>query len=434
MRSHLQELRDGATVSGWPQRFGQVRLATEAIAAPLSPEDCQIQSMPDASPIKWHLAHTSWFFETFILAPNVPDYRPFRPEFKVLYNSYYNAVGDKHPRPERGLISRPSLSEIYAYRQYIDAAMGETVLSHPASMTPKIHALIELGINHEQQHQELMLTDIKHLFSCNPLAPVYQPRWPLVAVAKVAPRFIELAGGLVEIGHSDTQRFAFDNEMPRHKVYLEPFALANLPVTHGDFEAFIDDGGYERPELWLSLGWDEVVRSGWDSPMYWRRVDGGWHTFTLHGLVPIDRDTPICHISYFEADAYARWAGARLPTESEWEHAAGIVGRHVDDNHLESGLLHPVAPREGTTPARHDLHKMMDDVWEWTSSSYAPYPGFRPAPGAIGEYNGKFMCNQNVLRGGSCVTPESHVRSTYRNFFPPSARWQFSGVRLARDC
>jgi ergothioneine biosynthesis protein EgtB len=402
-----------------------VRAASRALAAPLTPEDCALQSMPDASPVKWHLAHTTWFFETFVLEAHASGHVPFDPRFRVLFNSYYNAVGDKHPRPERGLLSRPDLARVLAYRTHVDAAMREQ-MARP--LPEALSALIDLGLNHEQQHQELILTDLKHLFAANPLKPAYAPRWPLKAVRPQPLTWLAFDGGLAEFGHRG-EGFAFDNEGPVHRAFVAPFELASRPVTHGEFEAFVADGGYRRPELWLSLGWDSVVARGWQSPLYWsRRDDGGYATFTLHGMADIDPHTPVTHVSYFEADAYARWAGARLPTEYEWELAARDVP--VEGNFADSGALHPL-PAEGS--ARPGVAaQLFGDVWEWTSSSYAPYPGYRPAAGAIGEYNGKFMCGQYVLRGGSCATPARHVRATYRNFFPPDARWQFSGIRLAR--
>jgi ergothioneine biosynthesis protein EgtB len=415
-----------ATASRVADRYAAVRSATVALAAPLSPEDCALQSMPDASPVKWHLAHTTWFLETFVLERFVPGYRPFHPHFRVLYNSYYVAVGARHPRPERGLISRPSLADVLAYREHVDARIGPVLAD--AEHDAELAALITLGLEHEQQHQELILTDLKHLFSCNPLQPAYQPHWPFACASAEAPRWIDLAGGLVQAGH-EADGFCFDNELPRHRVYLAPYRLASHPVTHGDFLAFVEDGGYRRPELWLSLGWDTVQARRWTAPQYWDLRDGTWTTFTLHGRVAIDRDVPMTHVSYFEAEAYARWAGARLPTEFEWEAAA--AGAPVEGNFVESGALHPLAS-SATAPAGVPA-RLFGDNWEWTQSAYAPYPGFAPAAGAIGEYNGKFMCNQFVLRGGSCATPRAHIRATYRNFFPPDARWQFSGLRLARD-
>ncbi len=408
------------------ERYLAVREVTRKLAEPLSPEDCAIQSMPDASPTKWHLAHTSWFFETFILEPSGKAYRPFHPAFRVLFNSYYNGVGDKHPRPQRGLLSRPSLDDVLAYRAHVDAALASQLQS--GTMTAEGLALVELGIQHEQQHQELIVTDLKHLLSCNPLKPVYRSQWPLTSIHAGRPAWIEFEAGLREIGHAG-EGFSFDNELPRHPVWIGDFAIASRPVTNGEYIAFMQDGGYLRPELWLSAGWDAVVAQGWQAPLYWERLDDGWHTFTLRGRAPVEPNTPLCHVSLFEADAFARWSGARLPTEGEWETAA--IDSPLEGNFLESAALHPLAMREA--PNDGALAQVFGDVWEWTRSDYAPYPGFQAALGAMGEYNGKFMSNQYVLRGGSCATPASHIRRTYRNFFPAEARWQFSGVRLARD-
>ena len=408
------------------ERYREVRSRTRALAACLTAEDCTVQSMPDASPVKWHLAHTTWFFETFVLAVHDPSWRPFHPGFRVLFNSYYNAVGAKHPRPERGLLTRPSLDDVVAYREHVDRAM-ERLLAK-SSLGEEVRELALLGTHHEQQHQELILTDVKHLLSCNPLKPAYEKSWPLTPVHGREPSWIAFEAGVREIGHEGGD-FAFDNEGPRHKVWLDRFEIASHPVTHGDFARFLEDGGYRRPELWLSAGWDLVNATGWQAPLYWESRDGEWHTFTLHGVAPVEPHTPVCHVSFYEADAYARWAGARLPTEAEWEVAASHSP--VEGNFLESGALHPLALREA--PLRGGLAQAFGDVWEWTRSDYAPYPGFRAATGAVGEYNGKFMANQYVLRGGSCATPASHIRPTYRNFFPAEARWQFSGLRLARD-
>ena len=408
------------------ERYREVRSRTRALAACLTAEDCTVQSMPDASPVKWHLAHTTWFFETFVLAVHDPSWRPFHPGFRVLFNSYYNAVGAKHPRPERGLLTRPSLDDVVAYREHVDRAM-ERLLAK-SSLGEEVRELALLGTHHEQQHQELILTDVKHLLSCNPLKPAYEKSWPLTPVHGREPSWIAFEAGVREIGHEGGD-FAFDNEGPRHKVWLDRFEIASHPVTHGDFARFLEDGGYRRPELWLSAGWDLVNATGWQAPLYWESRDGEWHTFTLHGVAPVEPHTPVCHVSFYEADAYARWAGARLPTEAEWEVAASHSP--IEGNFLESGALHPLALREA--PLRGGLAQAFGDVWEWTRSDYAPYPGFRAATGAVGEYNGKFMANQYVLRGGSCATPASHIRPTYRNFFPAEARWQFSGLRLARD-
>jgi ergothioneine biosynthesis protein EgtB len=382
--------------------------------------------MPDASPVKWHLGHTTWFFETFVLSRHDPGRAPFHPSFRVLFNSYYNAVGDKHPRPERGLLTRPALDEVMAYRARIDEELGR--LLERGALAPELRALVELGTHHEQQHQELILTDLKHLLSCSPLKPAYQKTWPLTKVAGRAALWIRVPAGNHRIGH-EGEGFAFDNEGPRHVVWLDEFEIASHPVTNGEYLRFIGDGGYRRPELWLSAGWEAVSARGWQAPLYWERRDDGWSTFTLHGMVPVEPNTPVCHLSFYEAEAFARWAGARLPTESEWEVAVGACP--VEGNFLESGALHPLASRDA--PATGALAQAFGDVWEWTRSDYAPYPRFRPAPGAVGEYNGKFMCNQYVLRGGSCASPRSSIRATYRNFFPAEARWQFSGLRLARD-
>jgi ergothioneine biosynthesis protein EgtB len=414
-----------AALSATAAAYARVRAHTQAIAAPLSAEDCQVQSMPDASPIKWHLAHTTWFFETFILEPFADPaygYRAFDPAFKVLFNSYYNAVGAKHPRPERGLLSRPSLERVLAYRSHVDAAMQS--LLNDEVRAASVHQLVTLGLNHEQQHQELMLTDLKHMLSVNPLSPVYRERGTIGAAAAASgPQWSSFAGGLVEIGHRG-EHFAFDNESPRHQVFLRPYQLANRLVSNRDYLAFIGDGGYSRHELWLSEGWDRVSTGAWRAPLNWREDAGGaWNEFTLHGLRDLDLDAPVCHVSFFEADAYARWADARLPTEAEWEHAAAAVPIAS-----QSGLdhLHPQAPRET------GMTQLYGQVWQWTASAYLGYPGFAAAEGAVGEYNGKFMCNQFVLRGSSVATPAGHARATYRNFFQPEKRWQFSGIRLAK--
>ncbi|MEO7245189.1 MAG: ergothioneine biosynthesis protein EgtB [Rubrivivax sp.] len=414
-------------------RTAAIRAQTLALTAPLSAEDCQVQSMPDTSPAKWHLAHTTWFFETFVLEPFEARFTPFDPAFRVLFNSYYQAVGPQHPRPARGLVTRPSLDQVRAYRAAIDERLQALLAT---AVDPAAERLITLGLHHEQQHQELILTDVKHLLAQSPLRPAYRRRWPLAATRPAPLRWVGFDGGWAPIGHDPIADggFAFDNEGPPHRVHLAPFELATRPVTHGDWLAFIDDGGYRRPELWLSIGWD-WVRSGLrEAPLYWQRAEPGaadWHAFTLQGAVPVDPHTPVPHLSYFEADAYARWAGARLPTEFEWEHAARQSAARPWQGHFaDRGAFHPMPdPGVGAGP----LRQLYGDVWEWTMSAYAPYPRFRADPGAIGEYNGKFMCNQFVLRGGSCATPAGHVRAGYRNFFPPEAQWQFSGLRLARD-
>ncbi len=431
-RMPLQHARPSAlptqTAAPMSSQYRTVRTATERLAAPLSAEDCVVQSMPDASPVKWHLAHTSWFFETFVLAPYAPGYRQFHPSFRVLFNSYYNGVGDRHPRPRRGLLSRPSLEEVRAYRAHVDAAMMEFLGG--GLPRPEPAGLIELGLNHEQQHQELILTDVLHLLSCHPLSPAYAPAHAVgdASAIRAHPlQWIDFAEGVVEIGH-DGAGFAFDNETPRHRQFLDAYSLASRAVTNAEYLTFVDDGAYRRPELWLSEGWDWMTSNAIDAPHYWRREPGGWHEFGLHGLQSLSLTAPVCHVSLYEADAYARWAGGRLPSEAEWEVAAR--GYAVAGNFIESGSL---APQPADT-ADGPLRQLFGDVWEWTRSSYDPYPGYRPASGAIGEYNGKFMCNQHVLRGGSCVSPASHLRASYRNFFPASARWQFTGIRLARDC
>jgi ergothioneine biosynthesis protein EgtB len=415
------------------QRYAAIRQYSLTLAAPLSAEDCQVQSMPDASPTKWHLAHITWFFETFVLERHEVDFRPFDPAFRVLFNSYYQGVGEQYPRAQRGLVTRPTLDEVKRYRADIDARM-QTLLASRAD-DAGLGELVTLGLHHEQQHQELLLTDIKHALSFNPGRAAYAKRWPMTSVRPQPLRWFGYAGGLIDHGHDAELdgSFCFDNETPRHRAYTAPFELASRPVTYGEYLAFIDDAGYRRPELWLSMGWDWVRQGRRDAPLYWHRDDDGWRNHTLQGLVEIDPHTPVCHLSYFEADAYARWAGARLPTEVEWEHAARQLrpapGVQQRGNFADRGAFHPLPA--GDAAADEPL-QMFGDVWEWTQSSYAAYPGYRPLPGAVGEYNGKFMCNQYVLRGGSCATPAGHVRASYRNFFPPDAQWQFTGVRLAR--
>jgi ergothioneine biosynthesis protein EgtB len=398
---------------------------TESLCAPLEAEDFVMQPMPEVSPPKWHLAHTTWFFETFVLGPNAPGYKPFHPSFCYLFNSYYNAVGDRLPRPRRGLMTRPSLEQVHAYRAAVDRAMAAYLDTAGESLAADVATVITLGIHHEQQHQELILTDIKHALSLNPLRPAYRddltvPSWETRPAAWIAS-----PGGLHEIGH-DGSRFAFDNEGPRHRVHLEPFRVASRLSTVGEYLAFMGDSGYARPELWLSDGWAAVQAQRWEAPLYWERDGAGWRAFTLGGMRPLNEAEPVCHVSYYEADAFARWAGARLATEAEWEVAAGEA--EVMGNLLDESCLHPRAAGQGAGPTQ-----TFGDVWEWTQSPYTPYPGSRAAAGALGEYNAKFMCNQLVLRGGSCITPASHIRPTYRNFFPPEARWQFSGIRLASD-
>ncbi|HUK66646.1 MAG TPA: ergothioneine biosynthesis protein EgtB [Anaeromyxobacteraceae bacterium] len=402
-------------------RYRGVRARSLHLCEPLLPEDMVVQSMPDASPAKWHLAHTTWFFETFLLAPREPGFVPFHPRYSYLFNSYYDAVGPRHARPRRGLLTRPPLPEVRAYRAQVDERM-EALLAK--GLDAEAEAILDLGLSHEQQHQELLLTDVKHALSFNPLKPAYGPLLPLSTKAAPAVRFVSYEGGLVEVGHAGGG-FAFDNEGPRHRVFLEPFALATRAVTNSEFLEFVEDEGYRRPELWLFEGFAVAQEQRWEAPLYWERGEDGYTTFTLHGARALDPHEPVTHVSFYEADAYARWAGARLPTEEEWEVAA--AGAVEDGTFAGGGRYHPA-------PARHErMAQLLGDVWEWCQSAYGPYPRYRPASGALGEYNGKFMCNQLVLRGGSCATPEGHVRITYRNFFPPHARWQFSGLRLARD-
>jgi ergothioneine biosynthesis protein EgtB len=430
--------------AGFVEAFLTTRSKTAQLVAHLTESDCTAQSMMDASPVKWHLAHTSWFFEVFVLEKFECQFVAFDPVFRMLFNSYYNGVGEKFPRAQRGLITRPGLREVLAYRENINHRVV-ALLNMESALSQQALDTIVLGINHEQQHQELILTDVKHLLAQNPLLPAFRTGWPLVTAALSPTTWRSFAGGLVEHGFvvpdgssKPQELFCFDNELPRHKTFVPPFALATQPVSYGDVIDFIEDGGYQRPALWLSMGWEQVQSRGWQSPMYWQRLDGdpkgNWYTFTLRGLAQVSRNVPVPHLSYFEADAIARWKDARLPTEAEWELAAcaqtAQFGK-TNSNLLESDLLHPLALQQ---EAREDeLCQMFGDVWEWTQSSYNPYPGFRSAPGAVGEYNGKFMCNQLVLKGGSCFTPESHIRASYRNFFPPDARWQCSGVRLAKD-
>jgi ergothioneine biosynthesis protein EgtB len=383
-----------------PQRYAAVRAWTEHLAASLSDEDQCVQSMPDASPAKWHRAHTTWFFEQFVLTALVPDYQAFDRTFSYLFNSYYEAVGPRHPRPNRGLLTRPSASCVGAFRQHVDAAMLRLLVRLPNEAA----ALVELGLQHEQQHQELLLTDMLHAFAQSPLAPAVLPDWREPPCAARATRFVDCPGGMARIGQRGAA-FCFDNETPEHEVYLQPYQLASRLVRNGDWLDFIADGGYRTPTLWMSDGWACAQANGWSAPLYWREGDGCWWQMGLGGLASLDANAPVRHISWYEADAFARWAGSRLPTESEWEAASG----------------------------RDEIDELAAHAWQWTSSAYSPYPGYRPAAGAVGEYNGKFMINQMVLRGGSMATPANHTRPSYRNFFHPDKRWQFSGVRLARD-
>jgi ergothioneine biosynthesis protein EgtB len=400
---------DSIPTSDASDRYYEVRAHTEALAAALTAEDQCLQSMPDASPAKWHRAHITWFFEQFILVPFLPGYRVFNDASQYLFNSYYEAVGPRHPRPIRGLLSRPSATEITAYRAHVDAAMARLLTDLPATVPETVTNLIELGLQHEQQHQELLVTDMLHAFAQNPLAPPVLPGWREPRGAPGPSEFVACAGGLLEIGHAG-KGFCFDNEGPRHRVFLPPYRLCSRLVRNRDMLAFIADSGYRTPTLWMSDGWARAQEAGWCAPLYWRQDDddggwGGWQQMTPGGLRPLDPDAPLRHVSWYEADAFARWAGARLPTEAEWEAAADCAA----------------------------LHECFGHVWQWTASAYSPYPGYHPAAGAIGEYNGKFMANQMVLRGGSAVTPPGHARPTYRNFFHPDRRWQFTGLRLARD-
>ena len=410
------------------EQYQKVRRFSERLCEPLVTEDYVIQSMPDVSPTKWHLAHVSWFFETFLLSPALPDYQSLHPQYAYLFNSYYNTLGERHCRPKRGLISRPTVKETYEYRRYVDEHVLDLLEKTDERQLAELAPIMILGLNHEQQHQELMVTDIKHVLSCNPLSPTYRARTPTGASNITPLEWVSFPEGLYWIGHEGSG-FAFDNEGPRHRQFVQSFQLASRLVTNGEYLEFMEDGGYDNPLLWLSEGWATVRAEEWQAPLYWEQRDGRWWMMTLSGLREVDKAEPVCHVSYFEADAYARWADARLPTEAEWEVAAQEAP--VEGNFVESGLYHPAPLNASTTDGK--LAQMYGDVWQWTQSSYAPYPNFRPGPGAIGEYNGKFMCNQYVLRGGSCATSLSHIRSTYRNFFPANAQWQFMGIRLAKE-
>ena len=400
-----QELRASDQRQAWLRAFRTVRDETERRAAPLSPEDQVIQSMPDASPTKWHRAHTTWFFEQFLLKPMRKDYLPFDERFAFLFNSYYVQAGPRHERPKRGLVTRPDASEVAAYRAHVDAAIELLLTDAEDDQVAEIVSVLEIGLNHEQQHQELMLTDILHAFAQNPTAPVYDPDWQAPAVRRGDGDYVSLAEGIHTIG-DEGSRFVFDNERPAHRVLVQPVSIAKALVTSGEWLAFMADGGYETPALWLSDGWNAVQSEGWAAPGYWRQIDGAWHQMTLGGLRAIDPAAPVCHVSYFEADAFARWAGKQLPSEAEWEIAARGGG----------------------------LSDAFGVVWQWTRSAYSAYPGYRPVEGALGEYNGKFMINQMVLRGSSLATPAGQTRVTYRNFFYPPHRWQFTGLRLADYC
>lgn len=406
-------------------RYQRVRDFSLAIAAPLSAEDCAIQSMPDVSPTRWHLAHTTWFFETFLLKKD-DVYENFDERFEYLFNSYYNTVGEQFPRHRRGMISRPGLAETLRYREYVDEQLRRRL--EQGTVPEELLSIVEIGLQHEQQHQELMLTDIKHVLSGNPTFPCYQ-QFPICDVdsSALALEWQDSEEGVFQFGH-DGDTFAFDNEGPRHKAFLQDHSISNRCVTNQEYLAFMDDGGYETPQLWLSMGWAAVQQEHWRSPMHWVKRDNAWYEYTLGGLRPIIGNAPVCHVSYFEADAYARWAGCRLPTEFEWEHACASGNCNGQDAYADR-----LMNQEAIHPKVESSEKgMLGNLWEWTSSQYSAYPGFKAAEGALGEYNGKFMCNQFVLRGGSCATSSDHIRPTYRNFFPPDARWQFSGIRLAK--
>jgi len=409
-------------------RLAETRRLSLDLTAPLSAEDMVVQAMDDASPTKWHLAHTTWFFETFILAKYLPGYRIFDDRFNFCFNSYYESQGSRQPRARRGVLTRPAIDEVFSYRAHVDEAL-ERLLARPLEPAEEIARLVEIGINHEQQHQELLLTDILALFAMNPLRPAYRPAKPAAVGGNEAPRlaWIDYPGGINEVGHAGGG-FAWDNEAPRHATLIHPFKLADRLVTNGEWLGFIADGGYRTASLWLADGWAAVQREPWCAPLYWEERDGQWLGMSLHGLRPLDPAAPVSHVSYFEADAFARWSAKRLPTEFEWEIAAAALA--VEGNTLASGALRPL-PAEAAAPGAP--RQMFGDVWEWTQSAYLPYPGYRPPAGAIGEYNGKFMVSQHVLRGASCVTPAGHSRSTYRNFFYPQQRWQFLGLRLASD-
>ena len=402
-------------------RYQRIRQISLDLAAPLAVEDMVLQSMPDASPTRWHLAHTTWFFETFLLAPRVAGYQPYREGWEFLFNSYYYSVGDMYKRPGRGLLSRPTVAEIIAYRAHVDARME--MLIDNSDGDAELGFLLELGLNHEQQHQELILTDIKHAFSRNPLLPAYREDIVLQAAVTTCLQYVGFAGGIEEIG-TDQSAFCFDNETPRHRVLLSPFEIGSRLVNNGEYRDFIQDGGYQRPEFWLSDGWAQILSQHRSRPIYWSKDLQS--EFSLHGEIELDANRPVYHVNYYEADAFARWSGARLPSEAEWEHVA--VEQPVSGNLLDQQNLYPVG-----SDNKEPIAQLYGDVWEWTQSAYSPYPGFKPLAGSLGEYNGKFMCSQMVLRGGSCATPADHIRPSYRNFFYPDARWQFSGIRLARD-
>jgi ergothioneine biosynthesis protein EgtB len=419
----------GASRESLWSRYREVRATTERLCAPLEAEDYVPQSMPDASPVKWHLAHTTWFFETFLIRPDGLGLSPA--SYGYLFNSYYNALGERIARPSRGLLTRPTVAEVDHYRSVVDEHVGSLLETADDETFARVAPLLEIGLNHEQQHQELILTDLKHLFGANPLRPSFREYVPLPAPESPPARWVGFEGGLCWVGF-EGPGFAFDNELPRHRQYVQPYRLASRLVTNAEYLEFIADDGYDRPEFWLSDGWSARQVQGWTAPLYWEKTpDGTWRQFTLSGMRALVGSEPVCHVSYYEADAFARWSGARLPTEAEWELAASaapVLGNFAESEQYHPRPLPPGAPNDGPTSSQ-----LFGDVWEWTRSPYTPYPGYQPAEGALGEYNGKFMCNQMVLRGGSCASPRSHLRATYRNFFPPDARWQFSGIRLAQD-
>ena len=432
--------REASVAAPLAEQYRAVRAFTETLCAPLATEDYVVQSHADVSPTKWHLAHTTWFWETFVLGEYAEGYALYDEAYPFLFNSYYVQAGERHCRAQRGYLSRPTVQEVFAFRNHVDEHMQQLLDGLDEDANAKLAEVVRVGLNHEQQHQELMLTDIKHVFSVNPLRPAYREQTYTPAPEPGPVQWVAFPEGLHQIGH-DAERdgpFTFDNETPRHRAFVEPFALADRLVTCGEFLAFMEDGGYERAPLWLSEGFATVQERGWTEPFYWEQRDGedgtAWWHYTLAGMRPVDPNEPLTHISYFEADAYARWAGCRLPTEFEWEIAS--AGVPVEGHFAGDGVFHPTLPApyaggDGADATR--LRQLFGDVWEWTRSQYSPYPGYNPLPGALGEYNGKFMSNQFVLRGGSCATSRSHIRRTYRNFFPADATWQFTGLRLAQD-
>lgn len=417
-----------AIESSHATHFLEVRKATEFLCEPLAIEDYVVQTMNDVSPIKWHLAHTSWYFETFILNPYSRNYRLFDPAYFYLFNSYYNAVGIYPDRSKRGFLTRPTVEEIYKYRHAVDRSICNLLENMSTRLWEEISPVFKLGVNHEQQHQELILTDILHIFSQNPIKPIYRGVKSESNKNVLPLEWLTYPGGVFWMGY-EGNGFGYDNEFPRHKLLLEPFQIANRLVTNGEYIEFMEDGGYTRPEFWLSDGWDHVRIHQWRAPLYWDKQEGLWHAMTLGGFREVEKSQPVCHVSFYEADAFARWSGKKLPTEAEWEAAARDC--KMEGNFLENGQFHPAALEQHISAPV--ASQMFGDVWEWTNSPYTAYPGYRPASGALGEYNAKFMCNQMVLRGGSCVTPRTHIRESYRNFFYPSSRWQFSGIRLARE-